>query len=236
MSTIVGTRPSGRLHLGHYASVIKPAIKRDATVLIAEYHSPLSSGSFALRDELVKHGVPYDNIVLQRNKFDGKLFFSLLEYTPSGLLKHMPQYKAKDKNALMFIYPALMAHDIVGYDYVVVGDDQKPHIEFARDILPKMGLDCPEPIYDGGRIMDLRHPENKMSKSEPSSCLFLDDDEYKKKIMRAVTTPEGLENLENIYRLLTGMSNKGQLTYNSNQSLKEAIIDEYEAKFRGQKA
>ncbi len=92
----------------------------------------------------------------------------------------MPQYKAKEKTALMYTYPVLMAHDLVGYDKVIVGDDQRPHIEFARDILPRVGEICPEPTYTSFKIMDLRHPQNKMSKSDPKSCLFLDDNDCRR--------------------------------------------------------
>lgn len=233
MSTIVGTRPSGRLHIGHYASVIKPAKKHGARVLIAEYHAP-GQPITGLIEQLMSLGIRRDQIVRQSKAFNGRLFFELLESTPSGLLNHMPQYKVKDKNALMLTYPVLMAHDIAGFDYVVVGDDQKPHIEFANDILPKLGLKCPEPIYEGGRIMDLRHPENKMSKSEPNSCLFLDDEDYERKIKKAVTTEAGRANLENIYYLLAepGLSTSQALIRGlSNIELKMLIIDLYKQIF-----
>lgn len=238
MSVIVGTRPTGKLHLGHYASVIKPAIKHSARVLIAEYHAP-GQPIQELMDELMQFGVRRDQIVRQSKAFNGQLFFELLENTPSGLLNHMPQYKVKDKNALMFTYPVLMAHDIAGFDYVVVGEDQQPHIEFAKDILPKLGLKCPEPLYEGGRIMDLRHPEDKMSKSEPNSCLFLNDPNYKRKIMKAVTTDIGRKNLENIYYLLATpdlSTSQSLISGINNQQLKELIIGMYEVTFRGQKA
>lgn len=232
---LVGVRPSGRLHIGHYASVIKPAIEHEADILIAEYHAPDITHGNPKQSTILKHQlekfVKPSQIKYQSRNFEPMLFFKLLEVTPSGLLKHMPQYKEKEKNALMFSYPVLMAYDLIGYDYVIVGDDQRPHIEFANDILPKIGRKCPKAIYDGGKIMDLRHPERKMSKSEPSSCLFLDDKDYEKKIMKAVTNFEGLENLENIYMLLSGMKNTRNLTYNSSLSLKRAIIDLYERKF-----
>lgn len=163
---LVGARPSGRLHIGHYASVIKPAQELGAYVLIARYHAP--SGDYeAFREQLDRYGL---NVVTQ--KINNDLFFKLLEISPSHLLNAMPQYKAKEKTALMYTYPVLMAHDLVGYDKVIVGDDQRPHIEFARDILPRVGEICPEPTYTSFKIMDLRHPQNKMSKSDPKSCLL----------------------------------------------------------------
>lgn len=231
---LVGVRPSGRLHIGHYASVIKPALEHKADILIAEYHAPdVSHGepkqSTVLKHQLEKFVKP-SQIKYQSRNFDPMLFFRLLEVTPSGLLRHMPQYKDKEKNALMFTYPVLMAYDLIGYDYVIVGDDQRPHIEFAADILPKIGRKCPEAIYEGGKIMDLRHPDSKMSKSEPNSCLFLDDKDYERKIMKAVTDEAGLFNLQNIYLLLEGIGG-GYMRSLDNLALKLATIDLYRKKF-----
>lgn len=218
---ISGIRPTGRLHLGNYIGSIQPALKYEADVLIAEYHAPY--GNVVMLANELKHYFKPNKIKFQSDQFNARLFFEMLESTPTGLLRHMPQYKEKDKNALMFTYPVLMAQDIAEYDYVIVGDDQKPHIEFAKDILVKMGYTCPKPIYEGGRVMDLRHPENKMSKSAPSSCLFLKDtpEEAYKKIRKAVTTDAGLANLHFIYRTLSGST--AQPSW-SNETLKEKIF------------
>ena len=229
---LVGVRPSGRLHIGHYASVIKPALEHKADILIAEYHAPDISHGEPKQSTILKHQlqqfVKPSQIKYQSRNFDAMLFFKMLEITPSGLLKHMPQYKEKDKNALMFTYPVLMAYDLIGYDYVIVGDDQRAHIEFAKDILHKVNRKCPEAIYDGGKIMDLRHPDRKMSKSDPDSCLFLDDRDYERKITKAVTDEAGVKNLYNIYYLLGG----GKAIYTSNQTLKREIVKLYEKRFR----
>ena len=217
---LVGARPSGRLHIGHYASVIKPAQELGADVLIARYHAP--SGNYEeFRKQLDEYGL---NVVPQ--KINNDLFFKLLEISPSHLLNTMPQYKAKEKTALMYTYPVLMAHDLVGYDKVIVGDDQRPHIEFARDILPRVGEICPEPTYTNFKIMDLRHPQNKMSKSDPKSCLFLDDNDYEMKIKKAVTDEHGRKNLENIFTLLGGTN-----IPEKNIDLKLAIISLYHDTF-----
>lgn len=206
MNAISGIRPSGKLHLGNYIGSILPAIKYDANVLIAQYHAP-GGDWVSLHKELQKF-FPLKKILLQEDKFDGRLYFQLLSLTSAGLLTHMPQYKEKTKTALMFTYPVLMAHDIAGYDLVIVGDDQRPHIEFANDILPRVGATCPEAIYEGGRVMDLRHPENKMSKSEPDSCLFLSDsiEVIEQKVKKAVTNDKGRANLEFIFTSLGGTS------------------------------
>lgn len=219
MNFISGIRPSGKLHLGNYIGSILPALKYDADVLIAEYHAP-HGNVYQLAKELTKY-FRGEKIKFQSAEFNARLYFELLEETPTGLLNHMPQYKEKDKNALMFTYPVLMAHDIAEYDYVIVGDDQKPHIEFANDILHRVGYSCPIPIFEGGRVMDLRNPDNKMSKSSPESCLFLSDPEDVRanKIMKAVTTPKGRANLEFIFTSLGGTE-----IPESNKELKENII------------
>ena len=227
-NTIVGFRPSGKLHLGHYASVIKPAMKYNADILIARHHAPLAIPKCKEEALGVLRRFDLDKQVV-RQELDIALLARLLAVTPSHLLNAMPQYKAKEKTALMYVYPVMMALDIAGYDRVIVGEDQRPHIEFAKDILPRVGLKCPEPIYTGAKIMDLRHPENKMSKSDPNSCLFLDDKDYERKIMKAVTNPEGLANLVNIYKTLDGDSNL--LPSIDNKTLKQLIVQLYESHF-----
>ncbi len=234
MKAISGIRPSGKLHLGNYIGSILPALKYDADVLIAEYHAPELVHGKTKEATRLKHQLKRyfkgKRIKMQSKQFDPELFFNLLQVTPSGLLNHMPQYKEKEKTALMFTYPVLMAHDIAGYDYVIVGDDQMPHIEFAKDILHKVGRKCPEPIYEGGRVMDLRHPEKKMSKSDPESCLFLSDsfEVKKKKIQKAVTNKAGRENLEFIYKSLGGTKPSYM-----NSKLKEQICAKLKEHFGG---
>lgn len=220
MDYISGIRPSGKLHLGNYIGSILPAQKYGADVLIAEYHAP-GGNAIELGKQLARYFEP-GKIKYQSKVFQAELYFRLLELTPTGLLNHMPQYKEKDKNALMFTYPVLMAHDIAEYDFVIVGEDQRPHIEFAGDILPKIGIRPPIAIYEGGRIMDLRHPYRKMSKSVPESCVFLDDTPaiVKKKIMKAVTDEAGRKNLEFIFTSLCD-----EEAPQSNEQLKQRIAE-----------
>lgn len=230
---ISGIRPTGKLHLGNYIGSILPAIKHNADVLIATYHTGEVNAENinSLYDELTEF-FERDKILLHHSVLNPVLFFRLLAVTPTGLLTHMPQYKEKEKNALMMVYPVLMAHDIAGYDKVIVGEDQRPHIELAKDILYKVGEKCPKPIYDGGKVMDLRHPEKKMSKSDPNSCLFLSDDEatIRKKIKAAVTTPEGRANLEFIYR---SMKKNVRKIPESNSEFKEKLADLLVERFCG---
>jgi len=213
-----GIRPTGKLHLGNYIGAVLPAIKYNSNVLIADLHAPFDDFK-PLYAELQKY-ISAERIQLQSSIFNSSIYFKLLEKTSTGLLQHMPQYKVKEKNAHMFTYPVLMAHDLVGYDYVIVGTDQKPHIEFANDILHRIGVDCPEPIYEGGKIMSFRNSSVKMSKSDENSCLFLSDSlEIKtKKITKAIMDDAGRKNMEFICTSLGGTIRE------SNSDLKYEVV------------
>lgn len=164
-----------------------------------------------------------------------------------GELGRMTQFKDKSAQkdvvtAGLFTYPALMAADILLYqtDLVPVGDDQKQHLELARDIAIRFNnrfgetFVVPEPMIAkvGGRIMSLENPEKKMSKSDESVSAYismLDEPAViRKKISRAVTDSDrevrydvenkpAVSNLMTIYALCANMS-----------------IQDVEAKFAGQ--
>ncbi len=152
--------------------------------------------------------------------------------TPIGWANRMTQYKEKsaDKKEQssvgLLAYPMLMAADILLYqtDGVPVGDDQKQHIELARDIAQKFNREyaevfkVPEPWIkeEGARIMALDDPTKKMSKSGgPANAVYLMDtpEIIKSRIMRATTDSgreikfdaerPGLYNLLTIYQLFS---------------------------------
>ena len=158
-------------------------------------------------------------------------------YTMFGELSRMTQFKDKcaknadNINGGLFTYPSLMAADILLYqaDYVPVGEDQKQHCELTRDIANRFNnlygetFKVPEPYIPkvGARIMSLGDPTSKMSKSDPTGCVFLMDspEEIARKFKRAITDsdtercvrydPEnkpGVANLMNIYASVTGKS------------------------------
>lgn len=156
-------------------------------------------------------------------------------YTMFGELSRMTQFKDKSAkhsdniNAGLFTYPVLMAADILLYqpDLVPVGNDQKQHIEIARDIANRFNgvysetFKIPEPYMPkaGARIMSLSDPTSKMSKSDlgDGSVFLLDNrDVVIKKIKRAVTDSgsevryaegkDGINNLMSIYSAFTGKS------------------------------
>ena len=125
------------------------------------------------------------------------------EASLDNLLKTLPDDEFLEAenfaNAGPFTYPVLMAADILLYDakFVPVGEDQLQHLELARTLARKFNsrfgaeiLVEPKPLMTNfPRVMSLQDPKKKMSKSDPKSCLFLDDspEEIKDKLMRAVT-------------------------------------------------
>ncbi|RDV26711.1 tryptophan--tRNA ligase [Alteromonas aestuariivivens] len=174
-------------------------------------------------------------------------------YTQMGELNRMTQFKDKSAknenniNAGLFTYPALMAADILVYqaNQVPVGDDQKQHLELARDIATRMNniygdvFAVPEPFIPefGARIMSLQEPTKKMSKSDdnPNNFIGLLEEPKKitKKIKRAVTDSDeqariyfdraekpGVSNLLTLLSLATGKS-------------VDALVPEYEDKMYG---
>lgn len=241
MKKICGFRPTGRLHLGHYFSVVLPARAGDVDVLVADLHAPELVGHDKVTAmangvaTLVRLGVPRERISCQANGFNTRLFARLLALAPMGQLERMTQYKCakdRDRTAHLLTYPVMMAVDIDGYDEVLVGEDQGQHVEFARDLLVKAGRTrIPKAKVVGGRIRDLRNPAKKMSKSSPEGCLFLDDSaaDIRRKIKRATTTTDGLENLEFLYREFVG-GEVPQLASDLKTELADAIIRTLEAK------
>jgi len=166
-----------------------------------------------------------------------------------GWLNRMTQWKDKagknreSASIALFSYPVLQAADVLLYQasHVPVGEDQKQHLELARDIAQKFNNDfapedapvftLPEPIIppEAARIMSLRDGNSKMSKSDPSEMsrisLTDDADTIMKKVRKAKTDPEplpseiaGLEdraealNLVGIYCALTGMNSEAVLS------------------------
>lgn len=206
---LCGFRPTGKLHLGHYFSVIKPALT-GCDVLIADYHIPLKESFTEVNTkQLLEANIKPEKIILQSRIFNAELFFQLLCVSSVPELSRMPQFKTadkKDQTAQLLTYPVLMAHDVVGYNEVYVGEDQLPHLEFAKKILGRLGINNPKPIITTEKIMDLRDSQKKMSKSQPNGCIFLNDsfESIKKKLQRAVTDPAGVNNLQVLYNEFVG--------------------------------
>lgn len=187
---------------------------------------------------------------------------------PVAELERMTQYKDKalrqnqNVNMGLFDYPVLMAADILVYKAteVPVGVDQKQHLELtnviARKFNNRFGAFFEEvtPLWTNfPKVMDLKHPDKKMSKSEPGGCLFLDDDEktIQEKLKKATTASEAGQKSageENLMMLLSHFGTKEQVTYFTDQQaaktlkyseLKETLatdIADYFSQFREKKS
>jgi tryptophanyl-tRNA synthetase len=199
-----------------------------------------------------------------------ELAWILNTITPMGELERMTQYKDKSArqeanvNAGLFTYPVLMAADILLYGtrVVPVGDDQLQHLELTRTVARKFntrfgGTTFIEPkglLTKTPRVMSLKDPLKKMSKSQPESCLFLDDEPeiIAAKIARATTdsdtkvayNPEkkpGLSNLLEMYAALTHLEPQtvaeefASAPYSEFKQKLAVLVSSYFAAFRANK-
>jgi len=244
-----GIQPSGNLHLGNYLGAIRNWVVQqdqyDNIFCIVDLHAlSLPTTRETMRDNirnlantLIASGLdPEKSILFVQSdvREHAELCWLLSSVTQFGELGRMTQFKDKTAgkedegfSASLFIYPILMAGDIILYDAakVPVGEDQKQHIELTRDVAHRFNQRygetflIPEPDIKetGARIMSLDDPTKKMSKSNPNpnSYIALNDspDMIRKKIRRAVTdsgseivaAPDkpALTNLVSIYAILT---------------------------------
>jgi tryptophanyl-tRNA synthetase len=216
-----GIQPSGDLHLGNYLGAIRNWVadqgKHDAFYCVVDLHAlTLDIDPAELRArthdtvlDLLAAGLDPERCTLfvQSHVVQHTQMAWLLECTATmGELQRMTQFKDKSggKESVrvgLFTYPVLQAADIVLYDAerVPVGDDQRQHLELARDVAIRFNhrfgdtLVVPEAAIPaaGARVMDLQHPERKMSKSVNSplgTVLVMDDPAtLTRKVKKAVT-------------------------------------------------
>ncbi len=208
------------------------------SITINQVPAELRKNSLSLMALYIATGIDPDKSVLYMQSHvpeHAQLAWVLNTISYMGQLSRMTQYKEKisknpdNQNVGLFTYPVLMAADILLYqaDFVPVGSDQKQHLELTRDLAERFNnkysptFVVPEPLIpdSGGRIMSLKDPSAKMSKSdedENASIYILDNtDAIIRKIKRAVTdsigefnyTDEqpGLMNLINIYSSFSGL-------------------------------
>lgn len=216
-----GIRPSGDLHLGNYLGAIHQWImlqqKNEVFYMVADLHAittPFDPKALPgiINDTVIEYlaaGLDPKKatiFVQSHNPVHSQLMWLLGSITPVGELQRMIQFKEKSEqhadyqNAGILNYPILMAADILAYkpESVPVGDDQDQHVELARDVAKKFnrqfGDTFPEPksMHTGGkRIMDLVHPDQKMSKSTGGGILLKDEPEViEKKLKKAVSSAE----------------------------------------------
>ena len=221
-----GVQPTGNLHLGNYLGAIKNFVElnndneNECIFCVVDLHAiTIKQDSYELKKNIretaatfIACGIdPAKSVIFSQSKVhahaEGSWILSCM--APMGWLNRMTQFKekaGKDKEKAsvgLYIYPILMASDILLYDttHVPVGEDQKQHLELTRDIAQKFNKDfncedflkIPEPMIkkDFSRIMSLKDGLNKMSKSDPSdlSRINLTDtkDEMINKIKKAKT-------------------------------------------------
>ena len=263
MRVVSGIQPTGKPHLGNYLGAIVNYVKLQDEAqaaggecfifladlhAISQPHSPaeLTQNTREMVATLVACGVdPAKTVLFNQAQVPAhaELQWLLNGTARMGWLNRMTQWKDKagknreGQSVALFTYPVLQAADVLLYQatHVPVGEDQKQHLELARDIAQKFNNDfcsedaplftLPEPYIPptAARIMSLRDGTAKMSKSDPSDMsrisLTDDADTVMKKVKKAKTDPEplpseekGLEdrpeakNLVGIYGALTGKS------------------------------
>lgn len=267
---ISGITATGNLTLGNYIGSIKNLVEKqdeyEIFMFVADLHGitlPIEPNT--LRENVKRQLLTYISCGIDINKVylfkqseiigHTELFYYLTTISNEGQLKRMTQYKDKslrreknktDKLPLgLLVYPILMASDIILYDVdgVIVGEDQKQHLELTRDLVLRLNnlfslnLKVPEPIIPkiGAKINALKTPTKKMSKSDNDvneTIFLLDDIEVvRKKIMTALTDSEnivkfdeknkpGVSNLLTIFSVLKGISISESETYFKNKNYK----------------
>ncbi len=252
-----GVQPTGNLHLGNYLGAIRNwvALQRDYDCIfcIVDLHAitvpqdpaQLRAQTREVTAAYIAAGIdPERCIIFNQSMVPGhaELTWLLACLTPLGWLNRMTQFKEKagkqreEAGLGLYAYPVLMAADIILYKatHVPVGEDQKQHLELARDIAGafnrRYGVDffpLPEPMIFGAatRVMSLRDGTKKMSKSDTSdySRINMTDDAeaIALKIRKAKTDPLPLpatvaeaearpeaDNLLSIYAALAGIERK----------------------------
>ncbi|KPD13946.1 tryptophan--tRNA ligase [Phaeobacter sp. 11ANDIMAR09] len=251
-----GIQPSGNLHLGNYLGALKRFVDWQAkdtetiycmvdlhAITVWQDPKDLQKSTRELCAGFIAAGLdPEKSILINQSQVPehAQLAWIFNCVARMGWMQRMTQWKDKaGKNAQnaslgLFAYPALMAADILVYHatHVPVGEDQKQHLELARDIAAKFNHDygvdffpLTEPVIEGAgtRVMSLRDGTKKMSKSDVSDAsrinLTDDADTIAKKIRKAKTDPdalpseaEGLEerpearNLVNIYAAMNSQT------------------------------
>ena len=248
-------QPSGTLTIGNYLGALKNFVKlqdeHECLFFIVDQHAiTVPQDRLELRKKIKELTAlylacgldPEKATIFVQSEVPGhtQLAWMLTCNTSMGELERMTQFKDKSQKQAakgqgigvgLFMYPVLMAADILLYDvdFVPVGDDQKQHLELTRDLAERFNnrfgetFKIPEPLIakTGARIMSLQEPTKKMSKSDdnPRNFILMTDEPnvIRKKIKSAVTDSDGiiafdrenkpgLSNLLEIYSVITGES------------------------------
>ena len=251
MRIFSGIQPTGDPHIGNFSGGFRQYAatqeRGEAFFCIVDLHAitiahdpaTLRAGTLDIAAMLFATGLdPHRSTVFVQSHVTAhaEAAWLLSAVTSYGQLGRMTQFKEKAAetefvSAALFTYPVLMAGDILLYqtDIVPIGDDQRQHLELARDVAQRFNhrfgetFVVPEGVYpdEGARIMNLQEPNVKMSKSRGSpqgTVLMLDSpDVIRKKFKTAVTDSEtdvrhapdekpGVSNLIEIMSVATGAS------------------------------
>jgi tryptophanyl-tRNA synthetase len=268
---LTGFTPSGHLHLGNYLGAIRPIVtgqaSSDTVVFISDLHALTLEHDPA---QVRRRTLEFATLLLASGADPESCLFLVQSHVPEhtelhyllecatgyGEAHRMIQFKVKARGQRhvrmsLLTYPILMAADIVLYDAdeVPVGEDQRQHVELARDIAVRFNarygqtFTLPAAVNPpvAARIMDLAGPDSKMSKSAPASAgalRLLDEPEVlRRKVMRAVTDtgstvvydPDRKPGVSNLLAILAGCtgSDPEQLArqFDRYGELKQAVAD-----------
>jgi len=223
MRIFSGIQPTGRKHIGNYIGAMRGYLAGQergdpAIYCIVDLHAtsvsydPAVLPGYVLDTTamLMAAGLDPERCILFRQSEvpeHAELCWLLASVTPYGDLQRMHQFKDKSAReqglvrTSLFLYPVLQAADILVYrtDEVPVGDDQRQHVELAREIARRFNATYGEVLVEpahvipevGARIMDLQEPGAKMSTtfSADAGLIYIDDepDDVRRKIKRAQT-------------------------------------------------
>jgi len=273
---LTGIQSSGRPHLGNLLGAIIPAIelskdpKNESLFFIADLHSLTSvkeadqmrENTYAVAAAWLACGFDTENNLFYRQSHIPEvteLTWYLSCFAPYPMLSNAHSFKDKadrlsDVNGGLFIYPVLMAADILMYDanFVPVGKDQKQHLEMTRDIANAFNHQygdtfvIPEPIINEAVMTVPGTNGEKMSKSYNNIIdIFLPDKKLRKQIMTIITDSTPLEEPKNpdscnVFKIYQLLGNKEQVSDlrkkylggnygygHAKQELFELIIDKY---------
>jgi len=263
-----GCQPSGDLTIGNYLGALKQWVSMQDShecyyMLVDQHAITVRPNPEDLRKATLDGLALYlacgvdpekSTIFIQSHVPEhAQLSWVLNCYTQMGELNRMTQYKDKSQkseanmNSGLFTYPVLMAADILLYnaDRVPVGDDQKQHLELARDIATRFNnlhgetFTVPDPFIPefGARVMSLLEPTKKMSKSDTNPGNFIglleEPKKISKKIKRAMTDSDEQANIYFNIEEKPGVSNLLSLLSCCTGETVEQLVPQYEDKMYG---
>ena len=257
-----GLQPSGALHLGNYFGALKPFVELsreyDSMLMVADYHALTSlrnademrANILGVAKDYVAAGIdPKKSVIFKQSDVPEHTELSWIFQclVSVSFLQQAHAYKDKvakglEANAGLFAYPMLMAADILLYDtdVVPVGQDQRQHVEYAREAAAKFNNAFGETFKEPQeRILESiavvpGTDGKKMSKSYGNTIpLFGTKDEISKAVMSIVTDSKA-ESPEHVYAIHALVKERNELTdlYKANKgkykALKEALIEDIE--------